>query len=64
VDEDFNFNGKVLAGIEQNLPRWKRCVTAVDGFVGEALGQAYVQTAFARCPEERHPDAELDGGHN
>jgi putative endopeptidase len=56
VDEDFNFNGKVLAGIEQNLPRWKRCVAAVDGFMGEALGQGYVQTMFSPAAKARMLD--------
>src|SRR5579864_8487624 len=30
VDENFNFNGRVLQGTKELLPRWKRCVTATD----------------------------------
>ena len=46
VDEDFDFNGKVLQGTEKILPRWKRCVTFVDRDLGEALGQPYVDRTF------------------
>jgi predicted metalloendopeptidase len=43
VDEDFNFKGRVF---QELLPRWKRCVTATDRQLGEALGQIYVQKYF------------------
>jgi putative endopeptidase len=46
VDEHFNFYGKVLQGRKEQLPRWKRCVSIVDGDVGEALGQLYVEATF------------------
>jgi putative endopeptidase len=46
VDEDFNFKGRVLQGTEELLPRWKRCVSATDRQLGEALGQIYVQKYF------------------
>jgi predicted metalloendopeptidase len=46
VDEDFNFKGRVLQGTQELLPRWKRCVTATDRQLGEALGQIYVQKYF------------------
>jgi putative endopeptidase len=46
VDEDFNFKGRVLQGTTELLPRWKRCVTATDRRLGEALGQIYVQKYF------------------
>jgi putative endopeptidase len=46
VDENFNFNGRVLQGTKELLPRWKRCVTATDHQLGEALGQFYVQKHF------------------
>ncbi|HJW09750.1 MAG TPA: M13 family metallopeptidase [Holophagaceae bacterium] len=47
VDEGFAFRGKVLSGIEVQEPRWKRIQGAVDGGVGEALGQLYVKKAFS-----------------
>ncbi len=47
VNEDFNFNDKILAGSEQLKPRWKRCVEDVDKDLGEALGQAYAEKYFS-----------------
>ena len=46
VDENFNFNGRILQGTKELLPRWKRCVTATDRRLGEALGQIYAQKYF------------------
>lgn len=46
VDEDFNFKGRVLQGTQELLPRWKRCVSATDRRLGEALGQFYVRKYF------------------
>ncbi|MGH9679603.1 MAG: M13 family metallopeptidase, partial [Candidatus Acidiferrales bacterium] len=46
VDEDFNFKGRTLLGTKELLPRWKRCVSATDRQLGEALGQIYVQKYF------------------
>jgi putative endopeptidase len=46
VNENFNFNGRVLEGTQELLPRWKRCVRAADNNLGEALGQVYVQQYF------------------
>ncbi|HVA95580.1 MAG TPA: M13 family metallopeptidase [Candidatus Dormibacteraeota bacterium] len=46
VNEDFNFRGRTLLGTKKLLPRWKRCVRATDGQLGEALGRIYVQKYF------------------
>jgi len=46
-DENFNFRGRILNGQPEQRPRWKRCSTAVDGALGEALGQVYVDEYFA-----------------
>jgi putative endopeptidase len=46
VDENFDFFAHTLAGAEQQLPRWRRCVHGADRDLGEALGQAYVDRAF------------------
>ncbi len=46
VEEDFNFNGRILTGTTEILPRWKRCVNRTNGALGEALGQAYVARHF------------------
>jgi putative endopeptidase len=57
VDENFNFNGRVLQGTKELLPRWKRCVSATDRQLGEALGQIYVQKYFP--PEAKARALEL-----
>ncbi|MEP6919733.1 MAG: M13 family metallopeptidase [bacterium] len=44
--ENFNFFGKTLQGRKEQLPLWRRCVSATDGSLGEALGQVYVSRAF------------------
>ncbi len=46
VEEDFDFNGRILNGTKEILPRWKRCVAATDDELGFALGQKYVEAAF------------------
>jgi putative endopeptidase len=46
VNENFDFFAHTLAGAEQPRPRWRRCVTAADRDLGDALGQAYVDRAF------------------
>jgi len=42
VTAAFEFNNHELQGQPQQRPRWKRAVAAVDGALGEAVGQAYV----------------------
>ena len=46
VDENFNFFGRTLTGAKQLRPRWKRCVSSVDGDLGEALGKEFVDKYF------------------
>jgi endothelin-converting enzyme/putative endopeptidase len=46
VDEDFNFYGKTLQGTRELQARWKRCVAAADGDLGEALGQVFVEKYY------------------
>ena len=46
VNENFAFYGKILRGQQELQPRWKRCTEAVDDYLGEALGQAYVEKYF------------------
>jgi predicted metalloendopeptidase len=45
-DENFNFYGKTLQGAKEIRPRWKRCVAAVDGDLGEALGRVFVEKYY------------------
>lgn len=53
VDEDFHFKGTVLQGSKENLPRWRRCVSATDRALGEALGAVYVKQAFPPAAKAR-----------
>lgn len=46
-DENFDFYGRILEGQPEQRARWKRCSTAVDGALGEALGKVYVERYFA-----------------
>ncbi len=52
-DENFDFFGKKLRGAKEQQARWKRCVDGVDGDLGEALGQKYVEAAFGADGKER-----------
>ena len=45
-NENFDFYGKTLEGAKEMRPRWKRCVTATDGDLGEALGQVFVEKYY------------------
>ena len=46
VEENFNFYSGVLRGIEQNRPRWRRGVAAVENALGEVVGRLYVEQHF------------------
>ena len=46
VNANFEFYGKLMSGREQNRPRWKRVTSTVEGAMGEALGQLYVERYF------------------
>jgi endothelin-converting enzyme/putative endopeptidase len=46
VDENFRFYNATLQGVQEQRPRWKRCVSYVDGDLGEALGQSFVKETF------------------
>jgi endothelin-converting enzyme/putative endopeptidase len=53
VDQEFAFRSKHLTGAKEILPRWKRCVDAVDGELGEALAQPFVKATFGAEGKER-----------
>ena len=46
-DENFNFYGRVLNGQPEQRARWKRCSSAVNAALGEAIGKVYVAQYFA-----------------
>ena len=44
--EVFDFFGRTLNGQPEPRPRWKRAIDALDGSLGEAVGQIYVAAHF------------------
>jgi len=55
--ESFDYFGRVLSGQPEQEPRWKRAAHILDGHIGEALGQLYVEKYFP--PEARSRMNEL-----
>lgn len=53
VDAQFEFEGRVLGGQEENLPRWRRGVNTVDGALGEVVGKLYVENHFREESKQR-----------
>jgi putative endopeptidase len=53
VEEDFAFYGRTLSGTPQLRERWKRGVSVVEGALGEAVGQLYVERHFPASSKER-----------
>jgi putative endopeptidase len=52
VNERFSFNS-ILIGTTKQYPRWKRCMSAVDNSLGEALGAEYVAREFSPAAKAR-----------
>jgi len=55
--EDFEFFHRTLQGQPEPEPSWKRAAMTIDGQLGEALGQLYVERHFP--PEARFRMSEL-----
>jgi putative endopeptidase len=53
VNEDFAFNRKYLRGVEEDRPRWKKCVASVDRDLGEALGREFVARTFPATQKDK-----------
>src|SRR5215469_15476243 len=52
VDANFKMQ-KALTGQDEIQARWKRCIDATDGALGEALGQRYVEATFGADGKQR-----------
>ncbi|MDR1544345.1 MAG: M13 family metallopeptidase [Prevotellaceae bacterium] len=50
---NFEFYGKTLSGKEQQRDRWKRAVDVINGTLGEAVGQLYVEKYFPPKAKEK-----------
>ncbi len=53
VKENYDFYGKTLTGSKQMRALWRRSLGAVNGTLGEALGQMYVERHFTREAKRR-----------
>ena len=49
----FDFYGKTMAGQQEQQPLWKRAISTINGTMGEALGEMYVQKYFPPQSKER-----------
>ena len=50
-DASFEFN-KVMSGVQQQRPRWKRALGVTEGFLGEGIGKLYVEQYFPESSKE------------
>jgi len=53
VEANFDFYGRTLAGTPEVRERWKRGVSAVEGALGEAVGEVYVSRYFPESYKAR-----------
>ncbi len=51
--ENFNFYSKVLSGVEEPKPRWKRVVEQTNHSLGELIGQVYVKDYLPSGTKEK-----------
>lgn len=51
--ENFNFYGKTLRGIEQQEERWKRAINTLNSQVGDPIGKLYVAQHFSPEAKQR-----------
>ena len=47
---------KVISGVQQLQPRWKRALAIPNGLLGEALGQLYVEKYFPQSSKDKMLD--------
>ena len=53
VNQNFAFYGTILSGIPELRERWKRGVGLVEGALGEAIGEIYIQRHFPQAAKDR-----------
>lgn len=51
ADASFEFS-KVMSGVQEQRPRWKRALGATEGAMGEAVGQLYVEKYFPQSSKD------------
>ncbi len=52
ADERFDFYNRTMRGQQEQKPRWKRVLDTINGTMGEALGQVYVQQVFPESSKQ------------
>ena len=52
--ENFHFYGTILNGTPVQRPRWKRTLDDTENYLGDALGQLYVQQYFSPHTKARY----------
>ncbi len=50
-DANFEFS-KVMSGVQEQRPRWKRALGVTEGYLGEAIGELYVEEYFPASSKE------------
>ena len=50
---DFEFYSKVLYGVEEPRPMWRRATGVLDSTLGEVIGQVYVKRHFPPAAKEK-----------
>lgn len=51
--ENFDFRGRTLQGMQEQRARWKRAVSLVEGALGEQVGRIYVDRHFSPVAKAR-----------
>ena len=51
ADAGFEFN-KVMSGVQQQRPRWKKSLGVTEGILGEAIGELYVEEYFPQSSKD------------
>jgi putative endopeptidase len=53
-DQNFHFYGTVMTGTTTQRPRWKRILDEEENFLGDALGQLYVEKFVSPAMRDRY----------
>jgi putative endopeptidase len=51
--QNFNFYYTTLSGITEQKPRWKRVVETTNGYLGELIGQVYIEEYLPQNTKEK-----------
>jgi len=53
-NQNFEFYGKVLSGVTEQRPRWKRILDDQENYLGDAMGQLYVSKYVSSNMKDRY----------